>query len=175
MWSLVLWVNLFNGTQILDPATNTFIPNPSSGAGKAYGVLGVLSMYMYIVCFAASWGPVGWVYIAEIFPLRARGKGASVGSMSHWIWNFVIAKVWPYAAVMGAWQYAVFGGSTMLALVFVWFFIPETKGRSLEEMDEVFGAAPGSSLTEEEKRVLAELRGDPTKAHLLETGKGGGH
>ncbi|KAJ3339162.1 hypothetical protein HDU93_008548 [Gonapodya sp. JEL0774] len=175
MWSLVLWVGLFNGTQIADPVSGQLIPNPNSGAGRAYGVLGVLAMYMYVVCFAGSWGPVGWVYISEIFPLRARGKGASVGSMSHWIWNFVIAKVWPYVAVMGAWQYTIFGGSTVVAFVFVYFFVPETRGRSLEEMDEVFGAPAGSGLTEEEKRVLAELRKDPNRADMLETGKSGGH
>ncbi|KAJ3340414.1 hypothetical protein HDU93_007021 [Gonapodya sp. JEL0774] len=174
MWSLVLWVGLFNGTQILDPGTKTLIPNPDNTTGKAYSILGVLSMYMYIVFFAATWGPVGWVYIAEIFPLRARGKGASVGSMSHWIWNFVIAKVWPYAASsLGAWQYTVFGGSTLIALGFVYMAVPETMGKSLEEMDEVFGGAPGSGLTDEEKRILAELRADPTRASLLETGKTG--
>ncbi|KXS18310.1 general substrate transporter [Gonapodya prolifera JEL478] len=174
MWLLVLWVGLFNGTQILDPNTGTLIPDPNSGPGKAYGILGVISMYMYIVFFAATWGPVGWVYISEIFPLRARGKGASIGSMSHWINNFIIAKAWPYAAVgLGAWQYTIFAGCSMVSLLFVRFFVPETRGKSLEEMDEVFGGAPGSGLTDEEKQVLAEIRADPSRANLL--GTTGGH
>ncbi len=79
------------------------------------------------------------MYQSEIFPLRVRTKGCALGSMSNWINNFIIAKVWPYATQLGAKQYIIFGVTGLAMAAFVWFFVPETKGLALEEMDEIFG------------------------------------
>ncbi|KAJ3341385.1 Plasma membrane low glucose sensor [Gonapodya sp. JEL0774] len=153
-WSLVLWVGLFNGTQIVN-ASGALVADPDSVKGKVYGSLGVLSIYFFIISFAFSWGPVAWVYIGETFPLRARGKGAAIGATSNWIFNFFVVKYWPQAAGLGNWQYAIFGCTTLLSHAFVYFFVPETKGKSLEEMDEVFGYA---AITEEERKIMAEMK-----------------
>ncbi|KXS21772.1 general substrate transporter [Gonapodya prolifera JEL478] len=153
-WSLVLWIGLFNGTQL----TNEFgelVPDPTSAKGKAFGALGVLCIYFFIISFAFSWGPVAWVYIGETFPLRARGKGASIGATSNWIFNFIVIKCWPYATRLGNWQYAILGCTTLLSHAFVYYCVPETKGKSLEEMDEVFGYA---ATTDEERRIMTEMK-----------------
>ncbi|KAJ3335186.1 Plasma membrane low glucose sensor [Gonapodya sp. JEL0774] len=154
-WSLVLWVGLFNATQITNPVTGELEADPTSAKGKAFGALGVLCIYFFIISFAFSWGPVAWVYIGETFPLRARGKGASIGATSNWIFNFIIIKCWPYASGLGAYQYAIFGCTTLLSHAFVYYCVPETKGKSLEEMDEVFGHA---AVTDEERRIMAEMK-----------------
>ncbi|KXS20085.1 general substrate transporter [Gonapodya prolifera JEL478] len=153
-WSLVLWVGLFNATQITN-ASGALVADPDSVKGKAFGAMGVLCIYFFIISFAFSWGPVCWVYIGETFPLRARGKGAAIGATSNWIFNFIVVKFWPYAGGLGSWQYAIFGVTTLLSHVFVYFFVPETKGKSLEEMDEVFGYA---AITEEERKIMAEMK-----------------
>src|SRR5690606_39125182 len=95
-----------------------------------------LFLFMYIAFFALSQGAVIWVFISEIFPNEVRGMGQSLGSFTHWILAAVIANVFPYFANR-------FGGDTVflffmvmmvLQLLFVWFVMPETKGRTLEEI-----------------------------------------
>jgi MFS transporter, SP family, arabinose:H+ symporter len=95
---------------------------------------------LFIVFFAISQGSVIWVYIAEVFPSRVRSKGQSVGSSSHWIMNAIIAGVFPYiAAKSHALPFVFFAVMMMVQFVVVLFFYPETKQRSLEQIQTNFG------------------------------------
>jgi len=94
----------------------------------------------YIAFFAISQGAVIWVYISEVFPSRVRAKGQSVGSSSHWIMNAIIAYTFPQVAKSsGAYPFVFFGAMMVLQFFVVFFFYPETKGHTLEEMQHRLG------------------------------------
>ena len=95
---------------------------------------------LFIIFFAISQGSVIWVYIAEVFPSRVRSKGQSVGSSSHWIMNAIIASIFPIVAAKSHALPFVFFASMMALQFFVVLFIyPETKQRSLEQIQANFG------------------------------------
>ena len=95
---------------------------------------------LFIVFFATSQGSVIWVYISEVFPSRVRSKGQSVGSSSHWIMNALIATAFPYIASRShALPFVFFTLMMALQFVVVLFFYPETKQRSLEQIQAGFG------------------------------------
>ncbi|MDR0951137.1 MAG: sugar porter family MFS transporter [Candidatus Ancillula sp.] len=95
---------------------------------------------VYIFGFGTTWGPVAWIIIGEIFPLQIRGVGNSIGSAANWGCNWIVTMFFPI--ILGAFggniggPFAVFGVFCILALIFVWKFIPETRGKSLEQIEE---------------------------------------
>lgn len=93
-------------------------------------------MMMFIAFFAFSQGAVIWVFISEIFPNSVRAKGQTLGSSTHWVMAAIIAFCFPYLAETfgGALTFSFFGSMMVLQLIFVWRFMPETKGQSLEEI-----------------------------------------
>ena len=92
-------------------------------------------LFVYIAFFAFSQGAVIWVFISEIFPNAVRAKGQALGSSTHWVMATVIAFTFPYFAEQlgGGTTFAFFGAMMVLQLLFVWRFMPETKGTSLEQ------------------------------------------
>ncbi len=89
----------------------------------------------YIAFFAVSQGAVIWVYIAEVFPTRVRSKGQSLGSGSHWVMNALIALIFPLLAKSsGGIPFAFFAAMMLLQFAVVFFIYPETKGRTLEQL-----------------------------------------
>ena len=110
---------------------------------------------MYIAGFGATWGPVSWTLVSEIFPLSIRAKGASIGASSNWVNNFAIAFLVPPMFKAWAWGTYIFF-SVFLAggFVWVWFCLPETKNATLEDMDRVFKSHTG----EVDRIMLAEAR-----------------
>ena len=94
-------------------------------------------MMLFIAFFAFSQGAVIWVFISEIFPNQVRAKGQTLGSSTHWIMAAIIAFSFPYLAesLGGAITFFFFGFMMVLQLIFVWFFMPETKGTSLEQIE----------------------------------------
>ncbi|HVW97858.1 MAG TPA: sugar porter family MFS transporter [Mucilaginibacter sp.] len=95
-----------------------------------------LYMMFFIAFFAFSQGAVIWVFISEIFPNSVRAKGQTLGSSTHWIMAAIIAFCFPYLAerVGGGATFFFFGMMMVLQLVFVWKFMPETKGKTLEQI-----------------------------------------
>jgi MFS transporter, SP family, arabinose:H+ symporter len=97
-------------------------------------------LVVYIAFFAISQGAVIWVYIGEVFPSRVRAKGQSVGSSSHWIMNAIIAYTFPQLAKSsGAYPFVFFGAMMVVQFFVVLSFYPETKGYTLEEMQQRLG------------------------------------
>lgn len=94
-------------------------------------------MMVFIAFFAFSQGAVIWVFISEIFPNQVRAKGQTLGSSTHWVMAAIIAFCFPYLAesLGGAVTFSFFGTMMICQLVFVWKFMPETKGRSLEQIE----------------------------------------
>jgi MFS transporter, SP family, arabinose:H+ symporter len=97
-------------------------------------------LVLFIVFFAVSQGSVIWVFIAEVFPSRVRSKGQSTGSSAHWIMNALIAGTFPLiAAKSQAAPFVLFSGMMLLQFFVVLFVYPETKGKSLEQIQARFG------------------------------------
>jgi len=101
------------------------------------GSLTLITLIVYILAFALSFGPVFWLMSAEIFPTRVRAAGASISSFANWAANLLVSIT--FLSLVGAlgapatfWLYACLGG---LAFVFCWLLVPETKGRSLEQIE----------------------------------------
>lgn len=109
-------------------------------SSNAHQSLLVWLFMLFIIFFAISQGSVIWVYIAEVFPSRVRSKGQSVGSSSHWIMNALIAGTFPYiAAKSHALPFVFFAAMMAVQFVVVLFIYPETKQRSLEQIQANFG------------------------------------
>jgi MFS family permease len=112
-------------------------------AHTAAGWAAVVMIWLYICNFAYSWGPASWTLIAEIFPLSIRAKGTSISASSNWMNNFIIAFITPPMLSSITWgTYIFFCTWCALGGLFILFFFPETKGKTLEEMDVVFGSVP---------------------------------
>jgi sugar porter (SP) family MFS transporter len=90
----------------------------------------------FIAFFAFSQGAVIWVYLSEVFPTRVRAKGQALGSFTHWIMNAAISGVFPVlAARSGAVPFVFFSIMMAIQCILVWQFYPETRGVSLEQME----------------------------------------
>jgi SP family xylose:H+ symportor-like MFS transporter len=98
----------------------------------------------YIACFALSVGPVTWVILSEIFPTRIRGRAMAIATVCLWIANYVVSQTFPmmdespwfvetFHRAFPFWLYGVF---CAVLLVFVWRFVPETKGKTLEQIEK---------------------------------------
>src|SRR5207302_6869769 len=94
------------------------------------GGLTLIALIIYILAFALSFGPVFWLMSAEIFPTRLRAAGASISSFANWVANLLVSIT--FLSLVGAlgapatfWLYAFFG---VLAFIFCWRLVPETKG-----------------------------------------------
>jgi MFS family permease len=100
---------------------------------------------VYIFFFASTWGPLAWVVTGEIFPLRTRAKSLSITTATNWLLNWAIAYSTPYLVNYGE-GYAnlqsriffVWFAACFLCILFVWLMIYETKGLSLEQVDQLY-------------------------------------
>ncbi|KAJ4357954.1 uncharacterized protein N0V89_002531 [Didymosphaeria variabile] len=124
-------------------------------AHSAEGWIVVAFIWIYVGAFGATWGPVSWTLVSEIFPLSIRAKGASIGASSNWLNNFAVAFFVPPMLENWAWgTYIFFAVFLAVGIVWVIFQLPETKGATLEEMDRVFNSRTGA----EDAIMLAEAR-----------------
>lgn len=109
-------------------------------ASKAAGWTGIAFIYIYDINFSYSFAPIGWVLPSEIFNLGSRSKAMSITTSCTWLSNFCIGLVTPdMLASIKSGTYFFFAAFCLMALFFTYFFVPETKGKSLEDMDVIFG------------------------------------
>ena len=103
----------------------------------ALAIVAVLGLLIYTGSFAIGLGPVFWLLIAEIYPLKIRGAAMSVASMANWAANFVVTVSFLtlLSAIGGVGAFFLFGFLTLVALAYFWRRVPETKGRSLQEIE----------------------------------------
>ncbi|CBX98201.1 similar to monosaccharide transporter [Plenodomus lingam JN3] len=97
-----------------------------------------------IAVFATTWGPAAWIVIGEIFPLTIRSRGVGLSTASNWLWNFVIGYITPYlvaerpdSARLGSNVFFLWGSLCFVSFLFAYFFVPETKGLTLEQVDKM--------------------------------------
>ena len=105
---------------------------------ESFGMLVPIYLFVYIAFFAFSQGAVIWVFISEIFPNSVRASGQSLGSFTHWLMAAIVAFSFPIIAeaLGGGATFTIFCGMMVLQLLFVWKMMPETKGKSLEELEQ---------------------------------------
>lgn len=106
--------------------------------GASLPYFAVLSIVFYIIFIAISLAPLGWLLISEVFPLTVRGIGMSIGSLAHWGFNAIIAYTFLKLvnSIGIAATFGMYGLVCVAGLVWGYFYIPETKGKSLEEIEE---------------------------------------
>ncbi|KAJ5771173.1 uncharacterized protein N7511_003224 [Penicillium nucicola] len=123
---------------------------------KAAGWVAIVFVWIFVINFAYSWGPVAWIVTSEVFPLSMRAKGVSLGGSSNWLNNFAVGTATsPFLEKSNFGAFIFFGCITTIAVVYVIFLVPETKGRTLEEMDELFGST-GMAAADNERKVRIE-------------------
>jgi sugar porter (SP) family MFS transporter len=131
---------------IIGAILKTHPPIPASAAGPDAGPAPASQamaamLYIYVCFYSMGWGPLPWVYVSDIFPTRTRHYGLATASASQWLWNFVVSKVTPDMLTdLGYKIFFMFGAVNIGAMGTFSLLIPETKGRSLEEMDIIFGS-----------------------------------
>ena len=117
--------------------------------GMAVGALGtaacdeflvaVLCIIVYAASFMMSWGPICWVLIAEIFPNTIRGKAVAIAVAFQWVFNYLVSSTFPVMYEFSPFfAYSLYGVICLVAALFVWRCVPETKGRTLEEMNQLW-------------------------------------
>ena len=109
----------------------------SSADTEVFGVsLMLVSIISYIWFYAISLGPVGWVLVAEIYPTKIRGFAMAICLMVLWLSDFIVAYTFPWLnESLGQGVFNVYAGICVLAFLFAWFIVVETKGKTLEEIE----------------------------------------
>jgi SP family xylose:H+ symportor-like MFS transporter len=118
---------------------------------KTEGIFSLIGILLFIASFAMSMGPVVWVILSEIFPNKIRSAAMSIAVAGQWLANYFVSQTFPIMVDSdanklqmdgGVWNhslpYFVFSFFIIIIILFVWKFIPETKGKTLEEMGKVF-------------------------------------
>ncbi|KAI1488305.1 general substrate transporter [Biscogniauxia mediterranea] len=99
----------------------------------------VACSYLFVATFATTWGPTSWTYPAEIFPSKVRAKAVSLSTASNWFWNMILAFAVPPLLWNINWKmYMIFAAFNGASFIHMTLMAPETKGYTLEEMDDVF-------------------------------------
>jgi sugar porter (SP) family MFS transporter len=158
----LLWTAIGQGLVMFYVGVYIRVTPPVNGHPvPAAGYVGLVCIYLFAGIYQFGWGPVPWIYISEIPTVRLRSMNVAMGASTQWLFNFVVARSTPnMLATLGPDGYGaffVFGSFSFIMFIFTWFFVPETKGMFLEDMDEIFG------VLEISKRMLdeAELENGP--------------
>jgi len=117
--------------------------------GHNMGMGSLAMVILYIAGFAFSWGPIVWVMLSEIFPNSIKGAAMGLAVAAQWLANLMVS--WSFKVIDGSsalnatfnhgFAYYVYGGMSVLAALFVWRYVPETKGKPLEQIEKVWRKA----------------------------------
>jgi fatty acid desaturase len=109
---------------------------------------------LFFSFFQFGWGPACWIYASEIPTARLRSMNVALAAATQWLFNLIVARTVPNMLATvgdhGYGTYLIFGSFCFSMFFFVWFFVPETKGISLEHMDKLFG------VTEYDKPLVGD-------------------
>jgi len=104
------------------------------------GIFTLICIMLFIAFFASCIGPVFWTLVSEIFPNRIRGKAVAFASFTQWIFNFLVVLLFPHflASLGGAATFLFLALMSLLQWLFTYLYVPETKGKSLEEIEQLW-------------------------------------
>lgn len=118
-------------------------------AHRTAGWTAVAFIWIFSVGFGFSWGPCAWIVVAEVFPLGLRAKGVSIGASANWLNNFAVGMSTPSFVTAAPYGVYIFlGMMCVFGALYVVLFVPETMGRTLDEMDALFGDKSGRNKTD---------------------------
>lgn len=112
-----------------------------------YGNWSLVALIGYIAFFSFSQGPIVWVYLSEIFPNKVRGVAMSIAVLAQWTANYLVSQTFPmmadekgslYQDYHGAFPFWLYGSFCLIAIVFIWRMMPETKGKTLEQLESIW-------------------------------------
>ncbi|CAI6335734.1 unnamed protein product [Periconia digitata] len=178
----LLWTSIAQGAAMLYIGLYVRIAPPKEGAAiPPAGYFSLVCVFLFAGFFQWGWGPVCWIYVSEIPTARLRSMNVAIAAATQWLFNFVVARATPVMMVTAGRQgygaFIIYASFCFAMFFFVWFFIPETKGMSLEKMDDLFGvtelvkqiehgdreAHAHSPTTIEEKDAVREERTEVVK------------
>ncbi|KAH8770076.1 galactose transporter [Diaporthe sp. PMI_573] len=145
---MFIWLIIFAslGSFALYPDGN---PNdPNARTNSSVGSAMIASACFFIVGFAVTWGPLVWAIVGEMFPSRYRAVAMALCTAANWLWNFLISFFTPWITAAISYRYGyVFAGCCFLGVLITFFFVNESQGRSLEEVDSMYvlGVIPWKS------------------------------
>ncbi|KAF5871095.1 putative mfs quinate protein [Botrytis fragariae] len=159
----LLWTSIAQGCAMFvigfyvrfnPPLPNAVIP--------PVGYFALTCIYLFAGFFQFGWGPCCWIIVSEIPTARLRALNVAIAAAVQWLFNFVVAKAVPTITVgrAGYGTYFIFGTFCFSMFFFVWFLIPETKGLSLEKMDDLFGVTAIAHKGDVESNT-GSIRGGP--------------
>lgn len=126
-------------------------------AHPAAGWAAVAMAYLYILTYGVSYSPLAWALPSEVFSTGSRAKGVALSTATVWLCNFIVGVITPSMIEQaGFGTYIFFACFCLMSGVWAYFLVPETKGKTLEELDEVFG--DGSAR--EEKEIMRQAAGE---------------
>ncbi|KAK5135952.1 hypothetical protein LTR08_004410 [Meristemomyces frigidus] len=135
-------------------------PAPGDGTVTPSGIATIALIYLFVIAYNFSWGPLPWPYVSEIFPQRTREPGIAIGVASQWLFNFVFSLTTPYMIKNIKWAtFLLWGLFDLCIACFAWFVLTETQGRSLEEITKLDLASTGKPLYDEDAIAEGERMG----------------
>lgn len=138
------------------------------------GMIAIICLQIFF--FATTWGPAAWVVVGEIFSLPIRSRGVALSTASCWFWNCVLAVISPYltgdergAVNLGPKVFFFWGALCLFGTIFAYFLVPEMKGLSLEQIDQMLEeTSPRHSARWVPTTTFAEDMGRVSKGALVE-------
>lgn len=133
---------------------------PSDAGGRA----ALAMIYIYAIFYGFSWNGIPWIFASEVLPNRVRTLGMMCAVCMQWLAQFIVVYSLPYMVARITYRtFIVFGSCTVVAFIFAFLFVPETKGVALEDMDLIFGVGAPMFAMPARKRyeelVAAGIRG----------------
>lgn len=109
------------------------------GCPSKFGILTVLVLGLYILCYAPGMGTVPWIVNSEIYPLRYRGTGGGIAAVSNWVSNLIVSETFLTLteALGSAGTFLLFAAFSSVGLVAIFLLVPETKGLQFEEVEKM--------------------------------------
>ncbi|CAO2657340.1 Nn.00g034660.m01.CDS01 [Neocucurbitaria sp. VM-36] len=169
----LLWTSIAQGASLFYIGLYMRIDPPVEGQPvPGAGYFALVCVFLFACFFQFGWGPVCWIYVSEIPAARLRSLNVAIAAGTQWLFNFVVARATPNMMTTvgnnGYGTFLIYGSFCFSMYIFVWFLVPETKGLSLEKMDDLFG------ITELVKNIEAD-REAHAHGHTTELDMDGKH
>jgi sugar porter (SP) family MFS transporter len=127
--TMAVTFGFFASTHVVDGEEQPYLPGPA-------GPIALIAANLFVVAFGMSWGPVVWVLLGEMFPNRIRAAALGLAAGGQWVANFLISVTFPSLRGALGLAYGFYALCALLSFVFVWQWVEETKGKTLEDMHD---------------------------------------
>ncbi|EHL03808.1 putative Quinate permease [Glarea lozoyensis 74030] len=163
----LLWTSIAQGLAMFVIGFYVRFNPPVKGQPiPAVGYFALTCIFLFAAFFQFGWGPCCWIIVSEIPTARLRAMNVAIAASTQWLFNFVVAQAVPHmlknVGKNGYGTYFIFGAFCFSMFFFVWFLVPETKGLSLEKMDDLFGV---TDMVKEKNIADEEAHRAPVEIH----------